>query len=67
MVGGLISLGLISVVSHHMAEIGTDKVIQLVIKKQLETKSKKDIIDEIKKYPISKKLKWSTIQYINEL
>lgn len=67
MAGGLISLGLIGLVSHYMTEIGTDKVIQLVIKKQLETKSKEDIIDEIMKYPISKKLKISTIHYINKL
>lgn len=58
MIGGIFTLGAIGLISEAITEYGVDAIFTAVVKelyKQGETKD--SIINKIKKYPISKKLK----------
>lgn len=62
MLGGIATLGAIGLISHTIAEYGTEKVIKAVVKEQL--KKKEQIIKEIGDYPITKGLKLKVINYV---
>ena len=58
MVGGIVTLGLISLVSHGLSEYGVCAISCAMIKELLKKgETKKSILDKIEKYPISKSLK----------
>lgn len=67
MLGGVALLGLIGMISHAFAEFGVEKVIEAVVKEQLKKRSKRDIISEIKRYPITKGLKLKIINSIENI
>ncbi|WP_080489329.1 hypothetical protein [Lactiplantibacillus plantarum] len=66
MVGGITMLGIIGLISQAVAQFGSNMAIKAVIRKQLNSHS----VDEIKKivsgYPISKKLKLSVCDYLDQ-
>ena len=47
-----------------IAEFGYEKITVLVIKEQLKTLSKENMIQKVSKYPISKGMKLKIIDYI---
>lgn len=68
MIGGLMTLGVIGIVSKLAVDYGYDAIVLAVIKEQLKTKSKSEIINEISKRKlISKDLKLKIIDYINRV
>ncbi|MGX7201598.1 hypothetical protein BCR22_08865 [Enterococcus plantarum] len=64
MIGGIATLGVIGLISHTIADYGTEKVIQAVVKEQLKKKEQNQIIKEIWNYPITKGLKLKVINYV---
>ena len=62
--GGIATLGVIGLVSHSIAEYGTEAVIKAVVTEQLKSKSKDQIIKEINDYPLTKGLKLKIIDYV---
>ena len=57
-VGGIVTLGLIGLVAHGIADYGTEAISCAVIKELLKKgESKESILKKISKYPISKSLK----------
>ncbi|MBQ8084570.1 MAG: hypothetical protein IJ232_00515 [Lachnospiraceae bacterium] len=57
-VGGIAFLGVVGLITHAIAEFGSEKIMEGVIKElYLQGETKSTIKDKIKKYPISKKLK----------
>ncbi|WP_086444712.1 hypothetical protein [Candidatus Enterococcus lemimoniae] len=64
MIGGIATLGVIGLISHTIADYGTEKVIQAVVKEQLKKKDQDQIIKEIENYPITKGLKLKVINYV---
>jgi len=58
MMGGLAVLGLIALISKSLSDYGFEAILSAVMKKFKEQgKTKKEIIDEINGYPISRGLK----------
>lgn len=67
MIGGLVSLGIVGIVSKLAVDYGYDAIVMAVIKEQLKTKSKDEIIDQISnKKLISKDLKLKIIDYVEK-
>lgn len=64
---GIATLGVAGLLAHAFAEFGTEKVIIAVVKEQLKTKSRTQIIYEIEKYPITKGLKLKIIDKIKKV
>jgi uncharacterized membrane protein len=65
MIGGLITMGLILAITAAIADYGFDTVFLAVLKEQLKTKTKAEVISEIKKKKfITKGLKNKAIGYI---
>lgn len=60
MLGGIGTLAIIGLISHGMAEYGTEAVV----KEQMKKKPKDQIVKEIKAYPLTKGLKLKVIDYI---
>ena len=64
-------IGVLIVISKYgnkISEYGIEKVIVLVVKRmEKKGKSKSQIIDEIKKYKISEKLKQKIINYLDQV
>ena len=57
-IGGIVTLGLIGLVAHGIAEYGVEAISCSVIKELLkEGETKESILEKISKYPISKSLK----------
>ncbi|MCL2188519.1 MAG: hypothetical protein FWC16_06695 [Defluviitaleaceae bacterium] len=67
MLGGLGVLGIIGLISHSFSKYGLEVVVKAVIRENLKTKSKDEIINEIEKYPISKDMKLKMIDYVNNV
>lgn len=58
MIGGIITLGLLGLLAHELAEHGVDAIFSAVLKSLLEKgESKESILRKVNKYPISQKLK----------
>ena len=67
-IAGIFVLIIISKYGDKISDYGIEKVIVLVVKRMEKNgKSKIQIIDEIKKYKISEKLKRKIINYLNEV
>lgn len=64
MIGGIATLGLIGLITHAISEYGFEKVVEAVIKAQLKNKNKSQIINQIKRYPLSKGLKLKIISFV---
>ena len=64
MIGGIALLGVIGLSADKIAEFGYEKITVLVIKEQLKTLSKENMIQKVSKYPISKGMKLKIIDYI---
>lgn len=66
MIGGVISLGIIGIVSKLAIDYGYDAIVIAVVKEQLKVKSKDQLWNEIceKKFFISKDLKLKIKDYI---
>ena len=64
MIGGIALLGVIGLSADKIAEFGYEKITVLVIKEQLKTLSKENMIQKVSKYPISKGMKFKIIDYI---
>ncbi|MCI1868288.1 hypothetical protein [Bifidobacterium crudilactis] len=67
MIGGLFTLGAIGLISHAISGYGVRAIIQAVVKEQVKTKTKQEIISEIEKYPVSKDLKLRIFNYLDSL
>lgn len=66
MIGGVVTLGIIGLVSSLAVDYGYDAIVLAIIKEQLKTKSKEEIWNEIdKKKLISKSLKLKIKDYID--
>ena len=65
--GGIATLGVIGLISHAIADYGTEKVIEAVVDKQLETKSAEQIIKEVEGYPISRSMKLKVIDNVKKV
>ena len=58
MIGGIITLGLIGLISEAIAEYGFDAIFNAVVKELYKRgESKESILNKIEKYPVSKGLK----------
>jgi hypothetical protein len=67
MLGGIGLLGLLVLISKGLSEYGFEAIFKGVIMKMKEEgKTKEDIISKIRSYPISKQLKLSLLDYINQ-
>ena len=67
MIGGIVTLGVVGLVSSLAAEYGYDAVVFAVIKEQLKTKSKEEVWSSIStKKLISKDLKLKIKDYIDK-
>jgi len=64
MLGGIAFLGIAGLVTHTIAEKGTEAVLTAVVKEQLKTKSADEIIKDVNKYWITKGLKLKIIDKI---
>lgn len=64
MLGGIGTLAIIGLISHGMAEYGTEAVVKAVVKEQMKKKPKDQIVKEIKNYALTKGLKLKVIDYI---
>lgn len=64
MVCGIGLLLVISLSADKIAEVGYEKITILIIKEQLKTVSKEDMIKKINKYLITKKMKLKIIAFI---
>jgi len=67
MVGGIAFLGIVGLITHTVAEKGTEAVLTAVVKEQLKTNSADEIISKVKKYWITKGLKLKIIDKINNI
>ena len=66
MIGGVITLGVVGIVTSLAAEYGYDAIVLAIIKEQLKTKSKEQVWREIsQKKLISKDLKLKVKEYID--
>lgn len=65
MIGGLALLAFIGLSADKIAEFGYENVAKLVIKEQLKTVSKSEMIKKVKKYPITKGMKLKIIDFID--
>lgn len=66
MIGGVITLGVVGIVSKLAVDYGYDAIVIAVVKEQLKTKSKDEIWDELSKRKIfSKDLKLKIKDYID--
>ena len=69
--GAIAGIGVLIIISKYgnkISEYGIEKVIVLVVKRmEKKGKSKSQIIDEIKKYKISDKLKQKIINYLDQV
>ena len=66
MIGGIVTLGVVGLVSSLAIDYGYDAIVIAVIKEQLKTKSKEEVWEEInKKKLISKSLKLKIKDYID--
>lgn len=67
MIGGIVTLGVVGLVSSLAVEFGYDSIVFAVIREQLKTKSKKDILSEIEKDKfITKGLKLKIKDYVKK-
>lgn len=67
MIGGLLTLGIVGLVTSIATEYGYDAIVLAVVKEQLKTKKKQEVWSEIKsKKLISKDLKNKIQNYIDE-
>ncbi|MDY2775849.1 MAG: hypothetical protein SOV02_05090 [Streptococcus infantarius] len=64
--GGVATLGVIGLSADKIAEIGYEKVTVLVVKEQLKTTSKQDMIKKVNKYPVSSGMKLKIIDFIEK-
>ena len=65
-VGGIVTLGLIGLVTHGLAEYGVDVLSSALVKELLKKgESKQSILEKIEKYPISKSLKRRLREEVN--
>ena len=67
MVGGIAVLGIAGLVTHTIAEKGTEAVLTSVVKEQFKTKSEDEIIDQVNKYWITKGLKLKIVDKVKEI
>lgn len=68
MIGGIVTLGVIGLISEGITEYGFDAIFNAVVKelyKRGETKN--SILKKIKKYPVSKQLKRKLRDSLNEI
>lgn len=66
MLGGAGLLLLIGLFADKITEFGYEKIITMVIKEQLKTNTKEDMIEKVKKYPITKGMKLKVIDFIQK-
>ncbi len=67
MIGGLLTLGVVGIVSKLAVDYGYDAIVLAVVKEQLKSKSKEEILSEIeKKKFISKDLKLKIKDYVEK-
>lgn len=67
MLGGIATLGVIGLVAHNASQYGVQAITEAVIREQLKTRSKEDILTEVENYPISKELKLAVKDYANKV
>ena len=68
MIGGIVTLGVIGLISEGITEYGFDAIFNAVVKelyKRGETNN--SILQKIEKYPVSKQLKRKLRDYLNEI
>lgn len=66
MLGGIATLGALGLSLDKLAEYGYEKIAVRVIKEQLKTVSKQDMIKKVEKYPISNGMKLKIIDFIEK-
>ena len=64
MFGGLFFLGAIGLLADKITEFGIENITKLVLKEHLKTTSKEELVELVKKYPITKSMKLKIIDYI---
>jgi|SRR5699024_7711694 len=64
MLGGIGLLLLIGLSADKITEFGYEKITTMVIKEQLKIYSKKELIEKVRKYPITKGMKLKVINFI---
>jgi len=67
MIGGIGLLGLLVLISNALSEYGFEAIFKAVVRDMKEKgMGKQEVINKIKSYPISKKLKLVLVDYINQ-
>lgn len=65
-IGGIVTLGLIGLITHGLVEYGMDALSSALVKELLKKgETKQSILEKIKKYPISKSLKSQLREQVN--
>lgn len=64
MLGGIGLLLLIGLSADKITELGYEKITTMVIKEQLKVYSKEELIEKVRKYPITKGMKLKVINFI---
>lgn len=65
-IGGIVTLGLIGLITHGLVEYGVDALSSALVKELLKKgETKQSILEKIKKYPISKSLKSQLREQVN--
>lgn len=68
MIGGIVTLGVIGLLSEGIAKYGVDAIFSSVVKELYKKgESKESIRAKINKYPVSKDLKRKLIEYLNNV
>lgn len=67
MFGGLALLGFLGFAADSIAEYGYEEVTKRVVKEQLKTTSKSEMIKKIKKQPITKAMKLKIIDFVEHI
>lgn len=64
MFGGIALLGIIDLLADKITEVSWEEITKLVVKEQLKTYSKEEVIEFVKKSLITKSMKLKIIDYI---
>ena len=64
MLGGIAVLGFLGLIAHSFSQYGVEAITKAVVEESLKTKTKDEVIAEIKKYPLTKDLKLKIIDFV---
>lgn len=66
-IGGIVTLGLISLIAQALTEFGMDAIFSAVVKELIKKgETKESILNKIEKYPVSKSLKRKLREQVNK-